>query len=55
MRRAGLLYAAQLRLASFRPALMPVTLRRLIEELKSPGLELFRHDEILDIILANIN
>jgi hypothetical protein len=31
------------------------TLRPLIEELKTPGLEQSRHDEILDIILANIS
>ena len=31
------------------------TLRQLIEELKTPGLEQSRHDEILDIILANIS
>jgi hypothetical protein len=30
------------------------TLRQLIEELKTPGLEQSRHDEILNIILANI-
>jgi hypothetical protein len=30
------------------------TLRELVEELKTPGLEQSRHDEILDIILANI-
>jgi len=30
------------------------TLRQLVEELKTPGLERSRHDEILDIILANI-
>jgi len=30
------------------------TLRQLIEELKTPGLEHARHDEILDIILANV-
>jgi len=30
------------------------TLRKLVEELKTPGLEQSRHDEILDIILANI-
>jgi integrase/recombinase XerC len=30
------------------------TLRQLVEELKTPGLEQSRHDEILDIILANI-
>ena len=29
-------------------------LRQLVEELKTPGLEQSRHDEILDIILANI-
>jgi hypothetical protein len=29
------------------------TLRQLVEELKTPGLEQSRHDEILDIILAN--
>jgi site-specific recombinase XerD len=29
-------------------------LRQLVEELKTPGLEKSRHDEILDIILANI-
>jgi hypothetical protein len=31
------------------------TLRQLVEELKTPGLEQSRIDEILDIILANIN
>jgi hypothetical protein len=31
------------------------TLRKLIEELKTPGLKQSRHDEILDIILANIS
>jgi len=31
------------------------TLRQLVEELKTPGLEQSRHDEILDIILANIS
>jgi len=31
------------------------TLRQLVEELKTPGLERSRHDEILDIILANIS
>jgi len=31
------------------------TLRQLVEELKTPGLEQYRHDEILDIILANIS
>ena len=30
------------------------TLRQLVEELKTPGLEQSRHDEILIIILANI-
>ena len=30
------------------------TLRKLVEELKTPGLEQSRHDEILDLILANI-
>jgi site-specific recombinase XerD len=30
------------------------TLRQLVEELKTPGLEQSRHDEILNIILANI-
>jgi hypothetical protein len=30
------------------------TLRQLVEELKTPGLEQTRHDEILDIILTNI-
>jgi len=30
------------------------TLRKLVEELKTPGLEQSRHDEILDTILANI-
>jgi hypothetical protein len=30
------------------------TLRQLVEELKIPDLEQSRHDEILDIILANI-
>jgi site-specific recombinase XerD len=30
------------------------TLRQLVEELRTPGLEQSRHDEILDIILANI-
>ncbi len=30
------------------------TLRQLVEELKTPGLEQSRYDEILDIILANI-
>jgi len=30
-------------------------LRQLVEELKTPGLEQSRHDEILDIILANIS
>jgi site-specific recombinase XerD len=30
------------------------TLRQLVEELKSPELEQSRHDEILDVILANI-
>jgi len=30
------------------------TLRQLVEELKTPGLEQSRHNEILDIILANI-
>jgi hypothetical protein len=29
------------------------TLRQLVEELKTPGLEQSRYDEILDIILAN--
>jgi hypothetical protein len=29
-------------------------LREFVEELKTPGLEQSRHDEILDIILANI-
>ena len=29
------------------------TIRRLVEELKTPGLEQSRHDEILNIILAN--
>jgi hypothetical protein len=28
--------------------------RQLIEELRAPGLDQSRHDEILDIILANI-
>jgi len=31
------------------------TLRQLVEELKTPGLEQSRHDEILDIILSNIS
>jgi hypothetical protein len=31
------------------------TLRQLVEELKTPGLEQSRIDEILDIILANIS
>ena len=31
-----------------------LTLRGLVEELKTPGLEQSRQDEILDIILANI-
>jgi len=31
------------------------TLRQLVEELKTPGMEQSRHDEILDIILANIS
>jgi site-specific recombinase XerD len=31
------------------------TLRQLVEELKTPGMEPSRHDEILDIILANIS
>jgi len=31
------------------------TLRQLVEELKTPELEQSRHDEILDIILANIS
>ena len=30
------------------------TLRKLVEELKTPGLEQSRHDEILDLILAYI-
>ena len=30
------------------------TLRQLVEELKTPGLEQSRYDEILDVILANI-
>ncbi len=30
------------------------TLRQLVEELKTPGLEQSRHDEILDLILVNI-
>ncbi|MFC2042687.1 hypothetical protein ACFLUA_00855 [Chloroflexota bacterium] len=30
------------------------TLRQLAEELKTPGLEQSRHDEIPDIILTNI-
>jgi hypothetical protein len=30
------------------------TLRQLVEELKTPGLEQSRHEEILDLILANI-
>jgi hypothetical protein len=30
------------------------TFRQLVEELKTPGLEQSRHDEILNIILANI-
>jgi len=30
------------------------TLRQLVEELKTPGLEQSRHDEILDSILANL-
>jgi hypothetical protein len=30
------------------------SLRQLVEELKTPGLDHSRHDEILDIILANI-
>jgi hypothetical protein len=30
------------------------TLRQLVEELKTPGLEQSRQDEILDIILANL-
>ena len=30
------------------------TLRQLVEELKTPGMEQSRHDEILDLILANI-
>jgi hypothetical protein len=30
------------------------TLRQLVEELKTPELEQSRHDEILNIILANI-
>ena len=30
------------------------TLRQLVEELKTPGLKQSRHDEILDVILANI-
>lgn len=29
-------------------------LRQLVEELKTPGLDQSRHEEILDIILANI-
>jgi integrase len=33
----------------------PRTLRQLVEELKTPGLEQSRHDEILDIILSNIS
>jgi hypothetical protein len=31
------------------------TLRQLVEELKTPGLEQSRRDEILDTILANIS
>jgi len=31
------------------------TLRKLVEELKTPGLDHSRHDEILDIILATIS
>jgi hypothetical protein len=31
------------------------TLRQLVEELKTPGLEQSRHDDILDISLANIS
>jgi hypothetical protein len=31
------------------------TLRQLVEELKTPGLEQYRHDEILDLIMANIS
>jgi len=30
-------------------------LRQLVEELRTPGLDQSRHDEILDIILANIS
>jgi energy-coupling factor transporter ATP-binding protein EcfA2 len=30
------------------------TLRQLVEELKTPGLEQSRYDEILEVILANI-
>ena len=30
-------------------------LRHLVEELKTPGMEQSRHDEILDIIMANIS
>ena len=33
----------------------PRTLQQLVEELKAPGLEQSRHDEILNIILANIS
>lgn len=31
------------------------SLRQLVEELKTPGMEQSRHDEILDIILAYIS
>jgi hypothetical protein len=31
------------------------TIQQLVEELKTPGLEQSRHDEILDIILANVS
>jgi hypothetical protein len=39
------------------PSLQPNqhTLPQLVEGLKTPGLEKARHDEILDIILANIS
>lgn len=40
-------------LSVFTPA-QKHTLRQWIEELKTPGLEQSRHDEILNIILANI-
>jgi hypothetical protein len=30
------------------------TLRQLVEDLRSPGLEQFRQDKLVDIILANI-